>query len=66
MSPLSAATRRYIRSNAEWYGRTAMPYLSEDESSRWADAFDPASDACVLDRADFYFSMIETVTEGTV
>jgi ubiquinone/menaquinone biosynthesis C-methylase UbiE len=65
VSPLSPATKRYIRSNAEWYGRMALPYLSHDEQFRWANAFDSASDACVLDRPDFYFSMIETVTEGT-
>ena len=65
-SPLSAATRRYIRSNAEWYGRMALPYLSNEEQSSWAQAFDSDSDACILDRPDFYFSMIETVTEGTV
>jgi arsenite methyltransferase len=66
VSPLSPATKRYIRSNAEWYGRMAGPHLSNDERSRWTAAFDPTSQACVLDRADFYFSMIETVTEGTV
>ncbi|HEX2192356.1 MAG TPA: methyltransferase domain-containing protein [Acidimicrobiales bacterium] len=65
VAPLSPATKRYIRSNAEWYGRMALPYLSDDEQCRWAGAFDPSSDACILDRPDFYFSMIETVTEGT-
>jgi hypothetical protein len=66
LSPLSPATKRYIRSNAEWYGRMARPHLSNEERARWTDAFDSTSEACVLDRADFYFSMIETVTEGTV
>ena len=66
MAPLSPATKRYISSNAEWYGRMALPYLSDEEQYRWSEAFDLASDACVLDRPDFYFSMIETVTEGTV
>ena len=66
VSPLSAATKRYIKSNAEWYGRTAEPYLSEEDRSRWAGAFDPSSDLCILDRPDFYFAMIETVTAGTV
>jgi ubiquinone/menaquinone biosynthesis C-methylase UbiE len=65
VAPLSPATKRYITSNAEWYGRMARPYLSGDEQCRWADAFDPGSDAYVLDRPDFYFSMVETVTEGT-
>ena len=64
--PLSRATKRYIRSNADWYGRTAAPYLSDDEQRQWANAFDPASDDCILDRDDFYFGMVETVTEGTV
>ena len=64
--PLSPAMTRYIRSNAEWYGRMALPYLSDEEQCQWANAFDLDSDACVLDRPDFYFSMIETVTEGTV
>jgi SAM-dependent methyltransferase len=66
VAPLSAATKRYIQSNAEWYGRTAAPYLSDEEQWRWANAFDPGSDDYVLDRSDFYFGMIETVTEGTV
>ena len=66
LSPLSVATKRYIKSNAEWYGRTARPYLSDEDQSRWANAFDSNSDACVLDRPDFYFCMIETVTTGTV
>lgn len=64
--PLSEATKRYVRSNAEWYGRTAAPYLSDEEQCRWADAFDPTADDCVLDRGEFYFAMLETVTEGTV
>jgi hypothetical protein len=66
VAPLTPATKRYIRSNAEWYGRTAMPYLSAEEQYRWASAFDWDSGDCILDRPDFYFSMIETVTEGTV
>ena len=66
VAPLSPATKRYIRSNAEWYGRMAGPYLSEAEQHEWTDAFDPSSGACVLDRPEFYFSMIETVTEGTL
>jgi ubiquinone/menaquinone biosynthesis C-methylase UbiE len=64
--PLSPATKRYIRSNAEWYGRTAAPYLSDEERCRWANAFDAASADCVLDRPDFYFAAVETVTEGRV
>ncbi|MDQ3978352.1 MAG: methyltransferase domain-containing protein [Actinomycetota bacterium] len=66
VAPLSPATKRYIRSNAEWYGRMSLRYLSEEEQNQWAEAFDPRSEACVLDRPDFYFSMIETITEGTV
>ncbi len=65
-APLTPAMKRYIRSSAEWYGRMALPYLSDHEQDGWAHAFDPDSDACVLDRPDFYFSEIETVTEGTV
>ncbi len=65
LAPLSPATKRYIRSNAEWYGRMALPYLSVDDHHRWTNAFDPASDDCILDRPNFYFSMIETITEGT-
>ena len=66
VAPLSPDATRYIRSNAEWYGRMAAPYLSDEEQCEWAHAFDPSSPACVLDRPDFYFSMIETVTEGVV
>ena len=66
IAPLSPATKRYIKSNAEWYGRAAHPYLSDDEQLLWASAFDPSSDLCILDRPEFYFAMIETVTAGTV
>lgn len=66
LSPLSTATKRYISSNADWYGRTAQPYLSDEEQNEWANAFDLNSEACVLDRPDFYFCMIETVTTGMV
>jgi ubiquinone/menaquinone biosynthesis C-methylase UbiE len=63
-SPLSPATKRYITSNADWYGRMAESYLSGEERYQWAAAFDADSECCVLDRPDFYFAMIETVTEG--
>jgi ubiquinone/menaquinone biosynthesis C-methylase UbiE len=66
LPPLSEASKRYIRSNAEWYGRMARPYLTDEEHSQWGAAFDSSSEACVLDRPDFYFCMIETVTTGTV
>lgn len=64
--PLSPADKRYIASNARWYGDRASPYLSNEERVGWQCAFDPASDSYVLDRPDFYFVMIETVTVGQV
>jgi ubiquinone/menaquinone biosynthesis C-methylase UbiE len=64
--PLSDATKRYISANADWYSRLAARYLTADERRQWALAFDPNSEGCVLNRDDFYFCMIETVTSGTV
>jgi ubiquinone/menaquinone biosynthesis C-methylase UbiE len=66
VAPLTAAARRYITGNAQWYEETAAPYLSADDQRRWQAAFDPASDEYILDRDDFYFCMIEMVTVGTV
>jgi ubiquinone/menaquinone biosynthesis C-methylase UbiE len=66
VSPLSAEARRYITGNAEWYGKTAAPYLSTEDRRRWQAAFDPAADEYILDRDDFYFCMIEMVTVGIV
>lgn len=64
--PLTQATKRYLLGNATWYGKTAASYLSDDEQREWAELFDPESDRYVLDREDFYFCMIETMTTGTV
>lgn len=66
VAPLSAEAKRYIAGNAEWYGLLAAPYLSQDDNQRWRAAFDPASPEHILDREDFYFCMVETVTVGTV
>jgi Methylase involved in ubiquinone/menaquinone biosynthesis len=66
VAPLTVETKRYIVGNATWYGQAAAPYLSADEQRKWAEAFDPTSDRYVLDREDFYFCMIETMTVGTV
>ncbi|NEE02992.1 methyltransferase domain-containing protein [Phytoactinopolyspora halotolerans] len=66
VAPLTEEAKRYIIGNATWYGRTAAPYLSEDERQEWAESFDPESERYVLDRDDFYFCMIETMTVGTV
>jgi ubiquinone/menaquinone biosynthesis C-methylase UbiE len=66
VSPLSEATKRYVSANADWYGRRAARYLTAEERRCWDRAFDSGSDGYVLDREDFYFSMAETVTVGTV
>ncbi len=66
VAPLAAEAKRYITGNAEWYGLLAAPYLPQDDNERWRAAFDPTSPECILDRADFYFCMVETVTVGTV
>ena len=66
LAPLNEESKRYLAANADWYGRMATPYLSGEERGRWKDAFDPDSDSYILDREDFYFAMIETVTVGTV
>ncbi|MDQ3680647.1 MAG: methyltransferase domain-containing protein [Actinomycetota bacterium] len=66
LGPLSPAAKRYVTANGEWYASKAASYLSEEDRRRWADAFDPNADGYVLDRPDFYFCMVETVTTGRV
>ena len=66
VAPLVPEAKRYITGNAGWYGRMAAPYLTPQEQERWERAFDPSSDEYILDREDFYFCMVETVTVGTV
>ena len=64
--PLRPEDKRYITANAHWYGEIAGKYLSDEDRLQWDAAFDPESSDYVLDRADFYFVMIETVTVGQV
>lgn len=66
VAPLASETKRYLAGNAGWYGRVAAPRLSHEDRERWSRAFDPTSDEYILDREDFYFCMVETVTVGTV
>lgn len=66
VAPLTGAAKRYLTGNAGWYGRMARPHLSKEDYQRWEDAFDPESGEYILDRDDFYFCMLETVTAGTV
>jgi ubiquinone/menaquinone biosynthesis C-methylase UbiE len=66
VAPLRSEAKRYLAGNASWYGRLAAPYISEPDRERWEQAFDPTSSDYILDREDFYFCMVETVTVGTV
>lgn len=66
VAPLTPEAKRYIAGNAKWYGQFAAPYLSTGEWQQWVKAFEPESEDYVLDREDFYFCMVETVTIGTV
>ncbi|MDP9071513.1 MAG: methyltransferase domain-containing protein [Actinomycetota bacterium] len=66
VAPLAPEAKRYLAGNAGWYGRLAVPYISDEDRQRWEAAFDPGSQDYILDREDFYFCMVETVTEGTV
>lgn len=66
VAPLRPEAKRYISGNAGWYGRTAAPYLSRGELQQWLRAFDPESDAYILDRDDFYFCMLEMVTVARI
>lgn len=63
--PLSAETKRYIKGNAEWYAETGEEFLSEEDLEQWYAHFDPDSPEYILDRDDFYFCMLEVITEGT-
>ncbi len=64
--PLTPEAKRYITGNAEWHVKVGSPYLEEEDIQKWRSHFDPKSDNYVLDREDFYFCMLEIVTEGTV
>ena len=66
LAPLTPVVERYMIANGEWYARMAEPYLSEEDYAQWRAHFDPASDEYVLERRDFYFSMFEVLTVGTV
>ena len=66
VSPLTPEDKRYITANARWYGDRATPFLSAEDRLQWEGAFDPGSPDYVMDRPDFYFCMIETVTVGKV
>lgn len=66
VAPLASEAKRYLAGNAAWYGRLAAPHISQHDRQRWEEAFDPTSDEYILDREDFYFCMVETVTVGTV
>ena len=64
--PLSRAAKRYIAGNAQWYGETARPLLSQTEFDAWIECFDTGSKRCILDRDDFYFCMVEVLCIGAV
>lgn len=66
LSPLTPEAKRYIAGNAAWYAGVAAPFLDEDTLERWGRHFEPRSDQYILDREDFYFSMLEVVTVGRV
>ena len=65
-APLKPETKRYITGNAEWYVKTAAPYLSEEDVWQWRAHFAPTSDHYILDLEEFYFCMVEMVTVGTL
>lgn len=65
-APLKPETKRYIAGNAEWYVKTAAPYLSEEDVWQWRAHFNPTSDNYILDLEEFYFCMVEVVTVGTL
>ncbi len=66
VAPLTPPAKRYITGNATWYGQHAARFLTPDERTAWERAFDPRCKDYILDRDDFYFCMVETITIGTV
>ena len=64
LAPLIPEAKRYITGNANWYAKIGTPYLSEKELREWYAHFDPSSDKYILDLDEFYFCMLEVVTEG--
>ena len=66
LSPLRPEVKRYMKANGEWYARIGARYLSEADLEQWRAHFDARSDEYILDREDFYFSMLEVLTIGTV
>ena len=66
LAPLTPVVKRYMTANGEWYASMAEPYLPAEDCAQWRAHFDPASDKYILNRDEFYFSMIEVLTVGTL
>lgn len=64
LAPLTSEAKRYITGNAEWYAKIGTPYLSETDLHEWHEHFDPNSEKYILDLDEFYFCMLEVITEG--
>ena len=64
--PLSQEAKRYITGNAEWHAKIGSPYISKEDYNKWESYFDPISENYILDRREFYFCMIEVITEGKI
>jgi len=66
LAPLAPEAKRYIKGNAEWYVKIGEEYLSKNDVQKWRSHFDSTSDKYILDRKDFYFCMLEIVTQGVI
>jgi len=66
LAPLTQEAKSYITGNAKWYAEIGAPYLSETDLQEWYAHFDSTSDKYILNLEEFYFCMIEVVTEGIV
>ena len=64
LAPLTPEAKRYITGNAKWYADIGAPYLSEKDFRDWYAHFDSTSDKYILNLEEFYFCMLEVVTEG--
>ncbi len=65
-APLSPENKTYLIDMAQSLSRAASPYLSESDLQEWNSYFDSTSAHYILDREDFYYYDISTITIGTV
>lgn len=66
VQPLSDEVIHYVSRNGLWYLEKAKDHLSKEEINEWTEYFNPDSDKYVFNKEDFYFCMLEIISQGYV